>query len=611
MGNPQEAESIVRFQGFELELQSGELRKDGVRVKLQDQPFKVLVALLQRPGHVVTREELRQLIWPQENIGDFDHAINLAIAKVRGSLGDSADVPHLIETLPRRGYRFIGKMEPVAVQPEQQPTLAPRWRAPLIAAPLIVILAVVFLLDVGGLRSKLLSRFSAQPQIRSLAVLPLTSLSSDQEQDFFTEGMTEALITELGKISALRVISHQSAMQYKGTKKSVLQIARELNVDAVVEGSIIRASEQVRISVQLIDGRTDRHLWADSYQREMRGILSLQDDVAKAIAGEVKVQLTPREEKLLASARPVNPEAHEAYLKGRYYLNRWPEAESAHCIDAFQRAIEKEPSFIDAHAGLATCYSMMPWHYPPKEVLPKAKLAAQEALKLDPNQAEAYVALSFVNMFYEWDWAAAEQNVRKAMELNPNRAFSRLAYSGYFIFTGKFEDAIREAKVAVELDPVSILMNRNLSFVYQLSHKYQEYEAQARTTLELAPTDYLSNWDLAWACALQGKKKEALDRLGTGIYPIDRPIVLATLGERDEALLELKALEKQCPSGCPFWLASGYALAGKSDKAIQLLEQAYQERDPAMPQLSTNPALDSLHADPRYQALLHRMNFPK
>lgn len=214
MGNPEEANSIVRFQGFELNLQSGELRRDGSRVKLQDQPFKVLVALLQRPGEIVTREELRRLIWAQENIGDFDHAINLAIAKLRSSLGDSADVPHLIETLPRRGYRFIGTAAPDAIQLERNLSPVQRWNLPLIAALLIVIAAVVLLVDAGGLRSKLFSLSSSQMQIRSLAVLPLNSLSNDQEQDYFTEGMTEALITELGNISALRVISHQSVMQY-------------------------------------------------------------------------------------------------------------------------------------------------------------------------------------------------------------------------------------------------------------------------------------------------------------------------------------------------------------------------------------------------------------
>ena len=599
-----------RFGIFEVDLHSRELRKSGLKIKLHGQPFGLLAMLLERPGEVLTREQLQRKLWPSETFVDFERGLNKAINRLREALSDDASNPRFIETLPRHGYRFIAATMPDETQSKQKQRLTRGWVIWLSAAALFAIASAFFLANAGGLRSRLLSRFSAQPQIRSLAVLPLTNLSSDREQDYFTEGMTEALITELGKIRVLRVISHQSAMQYKGTKKSVPQIAHELNVDAVVEGSIIRAGDQVRISVQLIDGRTDRHLWADNYQREMRGILSLQNDVAKAIAGEVKVQLTPQEEKLLASARPVSPEAHEAYLKGRYYLNRWPEAESAHCIDAFQRSIENEPSFIDAHAGLATCYSMMPWHYPPKDVLPKAKLAAQEALKLDPNQDEAYVALSFVNMFYEWDWSAAEQNVHKAMELNPNRAFSRLAYSNYFVFTGRFDDAIREAKKAVELDPVSILMNRDLSFVYQLSHRYPEYEAQARATLELAPTDYISNWDLAWACALQGKKEEALDRLGRGIYPIDRPLVLATLGEREQALLELKALEKQCPSGCPFWLASGYALARKSDKAMQLLEQAYQERDPAMPQLKTNPALDSLHSDPRFQNLMRRVNFP-
>jgi len=446
MGNSEQTDSIIRFQGFELNLQSGELRKNGNRIKLQDQPFKVLVALLQRPGQVVTREELRRLIWPEESIGDFDHAINLAIGKLRSSLGDSAEVPHLIETLPRRGYRFIGTMAPDVTQSEKKPSVTQRWRLPLIAAALMVVAAAVLLLVAVGARSRLFSRSSSQVPIRSLAVLPLTSLSSDQEQDYFTEGMTEALITELGKISALRVISHQSVRQYKSTKKSVPEIARDLNVDAIVEGSIIRAGDQVRISVQLIDGRTDRHLWADNYQREMRGILSLQNDVAKAIAAEVKVKLTPEEEKLLASSRPVSPEAQEAYLKGRYYVNRWPEEEASHCIEAFQHAVEKEPDFPDAYAGLATCYTIMPWTYPPKDVFPKAKVAASEALRLDPDQAEAYAALGAVNMFFEWNWSSAEQNLRKAVELNPNRPYSRATYSNYFAFLGRSEEVFERRR---------------------------------------------------------------------------------------------------------------------------------------------------------------------
>ena len=609
MGSREEADSIVRFQGFELNLRSGELRRNGTRIKLQDQPFKVLVALLQRSGEVVTREDLRHLIWPNESAGDFDHAINLAIGKLRNSLGDSADVPHLIETLPRHGYRFIGTIVPNEVKPEKKPPWPLLWKFLLIAALLLAAVAAAFLVDVGGLSSKLFSRFAAQAPLRSLAVLPLNSLSSDQEQDYFTEGMTEALITELGNISALRVISHQSVMQYKGTKKTIPQIARELNVDAIVEGSILRAGDQVRITVQLIDGRTDRHLWAGTYQREMREILSLQNDVAKAIATQVKVKLTPLQEKQLTSAQSVNPEAHEAYLKGLYYVNRWPESESVHCIESFKRATEIDPTFADAQAGLATCYAVMPWTLPPKEVFPLAKAAAQEAIRLDANQAEAYAALGAVNMFYEWDWASAERNLLRAVELNPNRSFSRASYAIYFAFLGRTEEAIREAKESVLLDPASILMNRNLAFVYQLAHKYPEYAAQARTTLELAPNDGLAKWDLAWALALQGKRSQAAEQLKTVEWPMTRAVVLATLGEKEQASQSLK--EAGTPGClCTFASATVYSLLGETDAAIRTLEKAYDERDAEMVQLNANPAFDSIRSDPRFQALLHRMNFP-
>ena len=482
---------------------------------------------------------------------------------------------------------------------------AVRW-AGIGGVAALVLGAMLIGFNAGNWRERIFG--GSRKPIQSVAILPLANLSGDPEQDYFADGTTEALINELGKIRALRVISRQSMMQYKGTKKSVPQIAHELNVEAIVEGSVVRAEDRVRISVQLIDGRTDRHLWADSYHRELRGILALQSEVARAIASEIKVELTPQEERLLASARPVNPGAHEAYLKGRYYVNRWPELEFDRCVQSFQQAIEKEPSYADAYAGLATCYTVMPWTYPPKDVFPRAKTAAQEALKLDPNQAEAYAALGAVNMFFEWDWAAAEQNLRRAVELNPNSARAHMDYSNYFVFLGRSEDAIREARTAVEQDPVSILMNRSLSFVYQLSRKYRDYATQSRTTLELAPEDDLAKWDLAWAYALQGMRKEALAELKKGVFPLGSAVVLATLGEHERALQGIKQMEKQGASA--FGLAMVYAQLGESNEALRLLKHAYEERDAMMVQLKTNPALDPIRSDPRFQDLLRRMNFP-
>ena len=614
MSDPKATDSIVRFQGFELDLQSGDLRKNGTRFKLQNQPFRVLAALLERPGQVVTREDLRQRIWPNDNTGDFDHAINLAIGKLRTSLGDSADVPHLIETVPKRGYRFICTIEANGIHQDgarqNEPLPGLRWKLWLSASLLISSAAVALLLGYSNLRSKLISRPSSEIQIHSLAVLPLKSLSSDQNQDYFAEGMTDSIITELGKIGALRVISHQSVMQYKGTTKSVPEIARELNADAIVEGSIMRAGAQVRITVQLIDGRTDHHLWADSYQRDAGAILSLQNDLAKDIAAQVKVKLTPQEKELFASAPTVKPEAHEAYLKGLYFVNRWPEPESIQCIESFQRATEIDPSFAAAQSGLATCYTIMPWTLPPKEVYPKAKAAAQWALRLDANQAEAYAALGAVNMFYEWDWGSAEQNLRRAVELNPNRSYSLIWYSNYHSFLGHTDEAIREAKQAVALDPVSVFTNRNLAFVYQLSHKYPEYATQAQTTLELAPNNEIARWDLAYALALQGRRNEAIQRLAAVEDPLDKAIVLATLGENEQARRALKkARAPTCP--CTFAFAAVHALLNERDVAIQILKTAFDERDAEMVQLNTNPAFDSLRTDSRVQTLLRRMNFTK
>ena len=319
--------------------------------------------------------------------------------------------------------------------------------------------------------------------------------------------------------------------------------------------------------------------------------------------------LTPQEEVLFASAQIVKPEAHEAYLKGLYFVNRWPEPESTKCIESLQQATKIDPSFAAAQAGLAACYTPMPWTFPSREVLPRAKAAAQAALKLDSNQAEAYAALAAVNMFYEWDWESAERNLRRSLELNPNRSYSHATYSVYFAFLGHADEAIREAKLAVDLDPASVLENRNLAFVFQLSHKYSEYAAQAQNTLELAPNDETANWDLAWALALEGKRDQAAVQLKRSTDPLDRAVVLATLGEKKQAIQVLKgAGTPTCP--CTFMFAMVYAELGERDAAIQALEKAWEERDAEMVQLYTNPAFDSLRSDPRVQALLRRMNFP-
>src|SRR6266853_3788332 len=339
----------VRFGPFEADFRAGELRRHGVKLKLVGQPFEVLAMLLECPGQLITREELRARLWPTDTLVDYDHGLNAAVNKLRDALNDSAEKPNYVETLPRRGYRFIS--------------------------------------TVGLHDSQNLLGESSSPRIQSLVVLPLENLSNDPEQEYFADGMTDQLITNLAQISALKVISRTSAMRYKGTKKSLPEIARELHVDAVVEGAVMWMGGRVRISAQLIEAPTDHHLWAASYERDLRDVLSMQEEVTRAIASEIRVKLTAQEQARLANTHSINPEAYRLFLKGRYYWYKLKPDAMQKAIEHFEQALEKDPAYALAHAGLADTYNALAFFtvFPPREVVPKAKAAAVKALEIDAN----------------------------------------------------------------------------------------------------------------------------------------------------------------------------------------------------------------------------------
>src|SRR5882724_7550805 len=410
------AEGSIRFYMFEADFRAGELRKQGVKVKLQDQPLQVLQVLLQHPGQGVTREELRTIIWPSDTFVDFDVGINNAIKRLREALGDSAETPRFIETLSRRGYRFIGKT-------------------------------------------------SASPRkFESLAVLPLENLSRDPEQEYFAEGLTEALITTLAKIGELRVVSRTSVMQYKGVHKALPEIARELEVEAIVEGTVLRSGHRVRITAQLIDATKESHLWAESYERDLRNVLTLQSDVAQAIAHEVRVRLTPQERAHFAEVHPVEPEAYEAYLKGRYHWNRRSGEGLGKAIKYLQEAIAKDPTYAAAYAGLADCFSILGlWGLvPPDEGCGKAKGLAQQALAMDSSLAEGHASLAWATVFYDYDFVAAEREFERSIELNPRNAIAHHFFGFYLGLMGRYEEGYTELKRAIRLDPHSGVIHCSL-----------------------------------------------------------------------------------------------------------------------------------------------------
>jgi TolB-like protein/DNA-binding winged helix-turn-helix (wHTH) protein len=626
---------IVQFGTFEADLRSGELRKQGKRIKIQEQPFHVLTVLLRRPGEVVTREELRNQNWPPDTFVDFDNSLNTAINKLRDALGDSADSPRFIETLPRRGYRFIGAVNG-AGQPqvaEAKPTRGLRNLIFPVAFGLLAIVgitAVLLGLNVHGWRDRLFVH-AVKPRIQALAVLPFTNLSSSPEQEYFADGMTEALITELGKTSIPRVISRQSVMQFKASKKPLQEIARELNVDAVLEGAVEHSGNRVRVSIHLDQVSPEGQLWANQYDRDIHDVLRLQDEIARSVSDEIRVKLTPQERVRMANARRVDPEAHDEYLRGRYIVglaaahlskfadkSEYSDVDIQAAIEHFRQAIEKDPAYSIAYAGLADAYIALGnpfWGgHPPMETLSEAKEAASKARDLDPSLPEAHFSLG-QTLEYDWNWSEAEKEFKLALELNPNYADAHLEYGRFLQAMGRNDEAMREMNSAMEVDPFGIKTKVLLAWVTWASHQYDLALQQFKSLGD--------DWGVIYAYRQKGMYPEALAALETWRlgHPSQRrqPRVLATEagicgleGRKDQAeklIDEVREMARhQNVSG--FFFAEAYAGLGQKDQAITWLEQAYEDHDQWMVYIASYPGLDPLRSEPRFQALLRRMNFP-
>lgn len=585
----------MRFGVFEVHLASGELRKRGIKVKLHDQPLRVLTLLLERPGQVVTRDKLKEKLWAADTVVDFDHGLNSAINKVREALGDSADSPRFIETVPRNGYRFIC---PVATVP------------------------------VGTLDAGFLSRPSAG-EGTSIAVLPLRNLSGDPGQDYFADGMTEALITELGKLSGLRLLSYQSVLGYRQTAKSLPQIARELNVEVVLEGSVLRAENRIRITANLVQAVPERHLWAESYEFDQRDVLAVQGAAARDVAAQILVKVTPQEKERLVTAKPVDPEAHEAYLLGRAHLYKagtptsWMRAK-----EYFDKAIEKDPTYGPAYASLAELYI---WTGGAGSLTSnptvgasdshrQARRWAEKALALDDTLADAHNALALAKQA-EWDWSAAERGYRRAIELNRSYAVARVSYAIHLYAMQRFEEAVDQAKHAQQLDPVSPFINTWAGAAYFLAGRTDEAMASLRRTLELEPGYSDASIILARSYVTLGQYHEAIAELDKAMtFGARGPFVLAAQAHayararRPNEALKLVDELKQCKAklGITPTFAFIWAYAGLDDKeqAFAWLETAYEERRQRMVWLNVDAFLDPLRSDPRFHDLVRRVGLP-
>ncbi len=461
----------------------------------------------------------------------------------------------------------------------------------------------------------------AAPTIRSIAVLPLVNMSPDRSDDYFAEGMTEALTSSLAQIRALRVTSRTSVMQYEGTRKPVPEIARELNVDALVEGSILRAGGRVKITAQLIHAADAPHLWAREYERDVRDVLTLQSEVAREIAAEIKVEVTPSERARLGRERPVNPEAHELYLRGRFMLSRAADEPSIRkAIEIFQQALKLDPTSAPSYAGLADAYEALTDNYvAPKEVMPQARAAAERALALDETLAEAHASLAYELLIFEWMFPQAEKEVRRAIELNPSYAPAHDTYAAFLTATRRFDEADREARRAAELDPFAVIMATNRSWYLMAAHRYEEAIEVARRTVDLEPACGQCYAQLSVVQACSGDYAGAIANGRKGAELDSSPLVLAFLGtsyaiagkqaETRRVVAQLKEISKT-RFLCPYEIGVAYLHLGEKEEALRWLEKGYEERSYCMVWLGVDPRLDALRSDPRLTDLVRRIGLP-
>ena len=573
MQNESSGSQIIRFSTFELDVRAGELRKGGAKIKLQEQPLRILEMLLAHPGQLVTREELRGRLWPSHTFVDFEHGLNKAINKLREALGDSAESPRFVETIPRRGYRMISALG------------------------------------------------KASGRVESLAVLPLEDLSHDPAQEYFADGLTEALITSLAQISALRVTSRTTAMTYKGAHKSVPEIARELGVDGVVEGTVLRSDGRLRISAQLIHTQDDTLLWAESYDRDLRDVIALQSEVAHAIARQVEAKVTPHEQAQLANTRQVDPEVFEDYLRGRYFWNKRTMQSISQGAEYFQRAIDRDPGYAAAYAGLADCASRLGWwgYVKPEDGCARAKAAALKALEIDNTLSDAHAALSFAILHYDYSFQAAEEEGRRAIELDPRSSIAAQVYSCALMASGRFDEGVFWALRAVELDPLSLILHWMAGVSLYQARQYDRAIAQSRRCLELDPSFPPARSTIAWTLAITrtddfgiADMEEVVRATGTSQYFLGvLGYCYGVAGRREDALRVLDQLLAAARQRyvSAFWPAVIHGSLGEKDEAFRLLESAYQEPAPWMPYVRM-PFLDDLRPDPRFDDLLRRMRFP-
>jgi TolB-like protein/DNA-binding winged helix-turn-helix (wHTH) protein/tetratricopeptide (TPR) repeat protein len=614
---------VYEFGPYRLDSAQHLLFRDDEVISLPPKAAETLLVLVEQHGQLVEKEDLMKAVWPDTFVEEANLTVH--ISALRKLFQEEAHRGRYIETVPRRGYRFVATVverlvvngAPSAGTLAGQPESASlRWRPrtlrlAIAGSCLLALLAAGFALKGKG------RIFSATPRrIHSVAVLPLQNLSGDASQEYLADGLTEALVTDLAQVRSLRVISRTSIMTYKGTKKKLPEIARELNVDAVVEGSVMRSGDHVQVTAQLIEAPTDTHLWAETYEGSQRDLLVLQNRMAQAIVQQVRVALTPEEKLRLATIHLVSPESHEAYLQGRYFWNRRTPAALLSSLEFYEKATKADPNSAEAYAAMATVYATMVAtdQFPPQEMEGKAKAAAQKALSLDETLAEPHAALGYMKAVGDYDWDGSFAEFKRAIELDPSYAVAHHWYGYMLECRGRFDDALREVHKAQELDPLNLAEQESPAQVLYWSRKYNECVAQSRKTLELDPNFFYSHMFMGDCLAQLNRYDEAISEFQETlrITPHNTAVmarlgyVLGKVGRKREALDLLQQMEQTRQSeytsaGLQAWI---YAGIGDREHTLESLEKDESQRGTTTLFLRDDAKLDFVRSEPRFIALL-------
>jgi TolB-like protein/DNA-binding winged helix-turn-helix (wHTH) protein len=628
---------VCTFGPFRVDFETCEIHKHGIRLHVQAQPVRVLWFLVERPGQLVTRQELQEKLWPGQPAEEVDDSLNSTVKKLREALGDDPAKPLYIETIPRRGYRFIApiQMEAQEKPPGEKPMAAdePSWLTEetavqptaILAEPLgwrryrksgaiglLTVIVIVGFLSVTAF----LKRAGADAQIHSIAVLPFENLSGDSSQDYFAEGLTDAVTTDLAQIGAVKVISRSSANHYKKDYKPLVKIGQELGVDAVVEGTVARSGDKVRVNARLISTGDDRNLWAQSFERDTGDILSLEDDLAQSVSRRIEVALTPNYMHRRDEPHPVNVQAYEAYLSGMHDLNNHrTNNELQKSLEQFNEAIALDPRFAGAYAGKAIAYNLLGDYdeIPGSQAGPSAEAAARRALELDPALAAAHSALAFALWKYSWDWKTAEAEFQKSLALNPNNAHTHHIYAVLLACRGDFAGAEEHMRKAQALDPLSMIIRTNIGWFHYFQRDYAKAEEAYQEVLKLDPGFLPARQKLWITYAEEGKTEQAAGELENLMRLFGHDQLLQRVERANPPARYRAAVQGYAQSGLlsPYERARYLSLLGKKPEAVRALSEAAAQRSSWMVYLRIEPVFDAIRSGPDFVDLVRQANIPE